>query len=90
VCIDVYTYTQMDIYIYTYRHTHIYIYKQSSFLIVLGVYEKSTNFQDSRVRTDTPGPGEAVFASRFNGNPHPNVIEHIKFQNPKNIETYKA
>jgi hypothetical protein len=57
---------------------------------VLGVYEKSTNFQDSRVRTDTPGPGEAVFASRFNGNPHPNVIEHIKFQNPKNIETYKA
>ena len=32
-------------------------------------YENSKNFQDSRVGTDTPGPGEAVFAIRFNGKP---------------------
>ena len=32
-------------------------------------HEKSKNFQDSRVGTDTPGPGEAVFAIRFNGKP---------------------
>ena len=32
-------------------------------------HENSKNFQDPWVGTDTPGPGEAVFAIRFDGKP---------------------
>ena len=36
---------------------------------MLGFYENSKNFQDPRVGTDTPGPGEAVFAIGLIGKP---------------------
>ena len=36
---------------------------------MLDFHENSKNFQDPRVGTDTPGPGEAVSAIRFNGKP---------------------
>ena len=32
-------------------------------------HDNSRNFHDPWVGTDTPGPGEAVFAIRFNGKP---------------------
>ena len=45
-------------------------------------HQKSTNFHDLWVGTDTPGPGEAVFAIRFNGKPQI-LWKKMKFQNPK-------
>ena len=40
---------------------------------------------DPRLGIDTSGPGEAVFAIRFNGKPQL-FTENMKFQNPKKIE----
>ena len=49
---------------------------------------KNNEFHDPWVGTDTPGPGEAVFAIRFNGQIS-NGIEHFKFQNPTQIRKNK-
>ena len=49
---------------------------------MLGVYENSKNFQDPRVGTDTPGPGEAVFAIRFIGKPV-FTVKNLNFQTKK-------
>ena len=47
-----------------------------------GFYGNSKNFLGPMVGTDTPGPGEAVFAIRFNGKPQM-LSKILNFQNSK-------
>ena len=46
-------------------------------------HKKSSNFHDPWVGTDTTGPGEAVFAIRFDAKPV-FLLKILNFRTPKN------